>query len=130
MGHERLFLQKRITCAYMWWVSSGEYIYPGTSTSFVRHRTFGFFSSVPPVVPTIFIASPLGSSGISSRLVYIQARPRPQIYDSVYRVAVVSCAWDSGRKRFGGRPRSGYQNGTQIRCKKLKRAKTVVSLRN
>lgn len=47
----------------------------------------------------IFISSPLASSGISSRLVYIQVRPRPQIYDSVYRVAVVSCAWDRKKEK-------------------------------
>jgi len=125
--------------AYMYWASSGEYLYSGyagegyaqfRTSSHVRFLFECFSESTSDGIHDLYFIPTRGSFRISSRLVYIQVRLRPQIYDSVYQVAVVSCAWDRRKKRFGCRPRLGYKNGTQTRCKKFKWTKTWVSLRN
>lgn len=133
LGHGRSCSQKRIMRLHV--VGIIWYMYFGYTAKGYAHQlctsSRGRFlfecssESTSGAGYPIFISSPLRSSGISSRLVYIQVRPRLQIYDSVYRIAVVSC----GRKKFEIRSRPGYQNGNQIRCKIFKRIKTIVSLR-
>jgi hypothetical protein len=117
VGHRRSCSQKRITRLHVvniiWRgmctprrVCGEEYAHQFRTSSHVRFL-FECSSESTSGGTAIFISSPLGSSGISSRPVYIQVRPRPQIYDSVYRVAVVSCAWDRRQERFG-RPAASW----------------------
>lgn len=106
VGHGRSCSQKRImrlhVVGIIWRVhvlrACGEGYAHQFRTSYVRFL-FECSSESTSGGTAIFILSPLGSSGISSRLVYIKVRLQPQIYDSVYRVAVVSCAWDRRKEK-------------------------------
>lgn len=106
VGHGRSCSQKRImrlhVVGIIWRVhvlqACGEGYAHQFRTSYVRFL-FECSSESTSDGTAIFISSPLGSSGISSRLVYIKVRLQPQIYDSVYRVAVVSCAWDRRKEK-------------------------------